>query len=145
MTTVTPLRPDDRAAWEVLARGYKAFYRTEVADEDYARVWHRLLAGDAIHGLAARSGDTLVGITHYLFHANVWSAGACYLQDLYVAEQARGLGAARALIEAVADATRAHGAVRLYWNTMHDNTTARALYDKVAVHRGFVVYEHPLD
>ncbi len=27
------LRPGDRAAWEVLARGYKAFYRDQQPDE----------------------------------------------------------------------------------------------------------------
>ncbi|MEU4743399.1 GNAT family N-acetyltransferase [Actinosynnema sp. NPDC023658] len=144
MTTVTPLLPDDRAAWEELARGYKAFYRTEVDDEGYARAWDRLLAGDEVHGLAARSDGVVVGIAHHLFHANVWSGGACYLQDLYVAEHARGLGAGRALIEAVADAARARGVARLYWNTLHDNAAARALYDDVAVHRGFLVYEYPI-
>ncbi|MER5930965.1 hypothetical protein [Streptomyces sp. NPDC002054] len=30
MITIGSLRAEDRAAWEALARGYKAFYRTAV-------------------------------------------------------------------------------------------------------------------
>jgi hypothetical protein len=33
------------------------------------------------------------------------------------------------------------GATRLYWTTKQDNTTARALYDKVAAFNGFIRYD----
>jgi len=137
---IAPLRPQDREPWEVLARGYKAFYETEVSDEGYAQVWQRLLDGDEVHGLGAHLDGRLVGIAHYLFHANVWTAPVCYLQDLFVDETARGQGAARALIDAVADAARARGAARYYGQTKHDNARARALYEKV-----FIRYDYPLD
>ena len=45
MIDIGPLRPGDRAAWELLARGYKAFYRTTVPDGGYDETWRRLLAG----------------------------------------------------------------------------------------------------
>jgi ribosomal protein S18 acetylase RimI-like enzyme len=48
------------------------------------------------------------------------------------------------LIEGVADAARERGAARLYWTTQEHNTTARALYDKVASFNGFIRYDHPL-
>lgn len=51
---------------------------------------------------------------------------------------------ARALIERVAEAARERGAARLYWSTQEDNTTARALYDKVAGFNGFIRYDYPL-
>jgi GNAT superfamily N-acetyltransferase len=86
-----------------------------------------------------------VGIAHYLFHATAWSADYCYLQDLFVDETTRGKGAARALIERVAEIAREQGAVRLYWTTKEDNATARLLYDKVARFNGFIRYDHPLD
>ncbi|HEY2346735.1 MAG TPA: GNAT family N-acetyltransferase [Xanthomonadaceae bacterium] len=144
MIEVAPLRPQDREPWEVLARGYKAFYETEVSDAEYGLVWERLLAATEIHGLGAHLDGRLVGIVHYLFHANIWTHDVCYLQDLFVDETVRGKGVARTLIEAVAEASRERGAVRLYWMTRHDNATARALYDKVATNRGFVRYEYPL-
>jgi GNAT superfamily N-acetyltransferase len=144
MIEIAPLGRSDRERWDFLARGYKTFYETVLTDAEYDRAWQRLIAGDGIHGLGAHFEGRLVGIAHYLFHANIWSPHVCYLQDLFVDESLRGKGAARALIEAVAGAARERGAARLYWHTRHDNATARALYDKVAVHRGFVRYEHPL-
>jgi GNAT superfamily N-acetyltransferase len=145
MIEISPLRPEDRAAWEVLARGYKAFYETEVSDAEYEQTWQRLLAAEEVFGSAARLEDgRIVGIVHFLFHANPWSSGSCYLQDLFVAEAARGRGAARALIEHVAQVARDRGAERLYWHTKQDNARARALYDKVATFRGFISYVQPL-
>ena len=42
------LRDVDRAAWEPLARGYKAFYETEVDDAGYEATWRRLRAGSVV-------------------------------------------------------------------------------------------------
>ncbi|MCZ1011850.1 GNAT family N-acetyltransferase [Streptomyces lydicus] len=144
MINTGPLREEDRAAWEALARGYKAFYRTAVRDEGYEETWQRLLLATEFHGIGAWSNGTLVGIAHYLFHPTFWMEDSCYLQDLFVDEAARGRGAARMLIEKVADAARLRGASRLYWTTREDNTAARALYDKVASFKGFVRYDYPL-
>jgi GNAT superfamily N-acetyltransferase len=62
------------------------------------------------------------------------------LQDLFVAEVARGQGLGRALIEAVYREARAAGASRVYWLTHETNATARALYDKLADRPGFIQY-----
>jgi GNAT superfamily N-acetyltransferase len=144
MIEIAPLREADRAEWEMLARGYKAFYETELPDDRYHETWRLLRADERIHGLAARLDGRLVGIAHYLFHAQTWSADICYLQDLFTAEDARGRGVATALIEAVADAARARGAAKFYWMTKEDNHRARALYDRIARFKGFLRYDHPL-
>jgi GNAT superfamily N-acetyltransferase len=135
----------DRERWETLARGYKTFYETPLADAEYETAWERLLAGDDIHGLGAHHEGELVGIAHYLFHTSIWATTACYLQDLFVDPAMRGKGIARALIEQVALEARARDAQRLYWTTKHDNATARALYDTLAVHKGFIRYDYPLE
>jgi GNAT superfamily N-acetyltransferase len=150
MVIVAPLKSEDRLAWEELARGYKAFYRTPTTDEQYAAAWRQLHdQGSGFCGLGAYAGDApgeepLVGIAHYLFHPQMWYGDACYLQDLFVAEAARGRGAARALIERVAEMARSRGASRLYWTTQEDNARARLLYDKVARFNGFIRYDYPL-
>ena len=144
MIEIAPLAPGDRAEWEALARGYKAFYKTVHPDELYDETWRRLMAGEAIHGLGARLEGRLIGIAHFLFHAQTWSADVCYLQDLFTAGEARGQGVATALIDAVAAAARGRGAVKLYWLTKEDNVRARALYERIARFKGFLRYDYPL-
>ena len=142
---IAPLRPQDRPAWEPLARGYKAFYNTPTTDAEYDTAWGRLLAQDGVQGLAAFVDGQLVGIAHYLFHTSTWAASNCYLQDLFTLPAARGKGVARALIEAVAAAARARGAARYYWLTQEHNAVARVLYNQVARYVGFIRYDYPLD
>jgi len=141
---IAPLAPGDRAEWEALARGYKAFYNTGHPDARYDETWRQLMAGEAIHGLGARLEGRLIGIAHFLFHAQTWSADVCYLQDLFTAGEARGQGVATALIDAVAAAARGRGAVKLYWLTKEDNVRARALYERIARFKGFLRYDYPL-
>ena len=145
MIEVTPLLPGDRARWTELWRAYLQFYRTELPGAIYDQTWTRLLESKDLHGLAARDGDSIVGLVHFLFHPSAWTlTPVCYLQDLFTDPARRNQGAARALIAAVADRARAGGSTRLYWLTQSDNATARALYDKVAKHSGFIRYEYAL-
>jgi GNAT superfamily N-acetyltransferase len=82
---------------------------------------------------------------HYLFHRSTTRlTDVCYLQDLFTDPALRGRGVGRALIEAVAAAAREAGSSRLYWQTHTTNAAGRALYDKVAEHRGFIVYAREL-
>lgn len=144
--SVRPLVPDDRAAWEPLWAAYLAFYETSVPPETVDLTWSRFHdPAEPMHALGAFDGERLVGIVHYLFHRSTWTLGDyCYLQDLFTAEAARGRGAGRALIEAVSDRAREAGASRVYWLTQNENTTARALYDRVAANPGFTVYRKML-
>ena len=141
---IAPLRAEDRAAWESLARGYHAFYDEHFPLETYEHVWMRLRDNREIHALGAYETGDLVGIVHYLFHGHVWQSAVCYLQDLFVTERLRGRGAGRALIAQVECEARDRGAFRVYWLTKHDNHPARRLYDKIATHSGFIRYEDPV-
>jgi GNAT superfamily N-acetyltransferase len=144
MIEITPLRDEDRNAWQPLAVAYNAFYERVLPDATYERTWQRLMEAKELHGLAARSDGRVVGIAHYLFHANVWFDEVCYLADLFVDEAVRGQGAARLLIEEIAAKARARGCARYYWLTKQDNVRARGLYDKVARFAGFIRYDYPL-
>ncbi|MBL8517943.1 MAG: GNAT family N-acetyltransferase [Betaproteobacteria bacterium] len=141
---IRPISVADFADWHPLAQGYKAFYETPTTECEYSQAWERLTARGMSHGLAAWSGDRMVGIAHYLFHASTWTDKVCYLQDLFTLPESRGQGVARALIAATASAARAGGASRYYWLTQAHNETARHLYDKVAKFHGFIRYDHPL-
>ncbi|MGV3635369.1 MAG: GNAT family N-acetyltransferase, partial [Pseudorhodoplanes sp.] len=137
---IRPLDPDERAAWEPLWQGYLTFYESRVSPETTDVLWQRLHDPDEpMFVLGAFSGGRLVGMAQYLFHRSCWTIGDyCYLQDLFVVPEARGLGVGRALIEAVEQAARAYGASRVHWLTKEDNHSARALYDTLADRSGFI-------
>lgn len=40
------------------------------------------------------------------------------------------------------DAAKAAGSNRVYWQTQVDNAAGRALFDRIARHRGFIVHSH---
>lgn len=140
--SIRPLAAADRAAWDPLWRGYLDFYRASVPARTTDVTFARLTGGEEPMGgfLAERDGRA-VGLVHWILHRSTWTEGPyCYLQDLFTAPEARGLGAGRALIERVyAHAERA-GASRVYWLTHETNDTAMALYDKVADRSGFLQY-----
>ncbi|MDQ2876900.1 MAG: GNAT family N-acetyltransferase [Actinomycetota bacterium] len=140
MITIGRLAPTDRDAWETLFRGYIDFYQRYEPPEMYERAWREFRADTRLHALGARLDGHLVGITHFFVHPSTSGPDVCYLQDLYTAPEARGQGAGRALITAVAGWARANGCRRLYWHTHESNITARRLYDKVAENRGFIQY-----
>lgn len=141
MISIGKLTADDRPVWEDLFRQYIAFYQRDEPPEMYERSWREFQADTRMHALVARLDGRLVGITHFLVHANTSGPDVCYLQDLFTAADVRGKGVARALIAAVTDWATARGCRRVYWNTHESNDTARRLYDKVAENRGFIRYQ----
>jgi GNAT superfamily N-acetyltransferase len=141
---VARLSTEDQAAWELLFRGYIAFYGRDEPQEMYDRAWREFGADDRLHALGVKLDGELVGIAHFLVHASTSSRDVCYLQDLFTAPAARGHGVARALISAVTEFARGRDCDRVYWTTQTSNATARGLYDQVAEDRGFMVYRIPL-
>ncbi|MEN6542391.1 GNAT family N-acetyltransferase [Parvibaculum sp.] len=140
--TIRPLEARDRAAWGELWAGYLAFYETALAPDVTEDTWARLLSGELIGLVAVDGEDRPLGFAHALLHAGTWSPKPlCYLEDLFVLPQARGQGAARALIEALAACGRSEGWLRLYWQTARDNVTAQALYDKLATRTNWLRYD----
>jgi GNAT superfamily N-acetyltransferase len=143
---VRPVRAAEREAWEELWTGYLTFYETVVSSDVTEATWRRLHdPSEPMHVLGAFLDERLIGIVHYLFHRSTWTLGDyCYLQDLFTADDARGLGAGTALIEAVCDEARAAGASRVYWLTHESNAVARSLYDTIADRPGFIQYRRIL-
>jgi GNAT superfamily N-acetyltransferase len=139
---IRPVSPHERADWEPLWQGYLDFYETSVSAETTATTWARLHdPAEPMFVLGGYVESKLSGIVHYLYHRSCWTVGNyCYLQDLFVAAEARGRGLGRALIEAVYREARAAGASRVYWLTHETNATARALYDRLADRPGFIQY-----
>ena len=82
---------------------------------------------------------------HFIYHPSCWTeTDYCYLQDLYVAEDHRGGGLGRALIEHVYARAAADGCDRVHWLTQETNYPGRQLYDRIATRSGFIQYRHLL-
>jgi GNAT superfamily N-acetyltransferase len=140
MITIGKLAPADRADWEVLFRGYNAFYQVEHPQSMYDRAWEEFRADERMHALGAWLDGSLAGIVHFLVHPRTTGSDVCYLEDLYTDSSHRGQGVGRSLILAVRDWAAARDLGRVYWHTRDTNTTARALYDQVAANHGFIMY-----
>jgi GNAT superfamily N-acetyltransferase len=139
---IRPIGEDEREAWNPLWADYLAFYKTTLTQEINDLAWTRFHDPDEpIFALGGYVDGELMGIAHYLFHRSTWATHRyCYLEDLYVADAARGKGLGRALIETVYGRAEAANASRVYWLTQSNNAQARALYDKVADNLGFIQY-----
>lgn len=143
--TIRALAASDRKAWAPLWAGYLKFYKSTLPPDVTEQTFKRLTNGlEPMFGLVAESDGRIVGMTHCVVHRATW-ARECYvyLEDLFVAPDARGTGAGRALIEAVYARGQAMGADKVYWLTHETNETARALYDRVAKRSGFIHYQSP--
>ena len=144
--TIRDVDRSDRCQWQVLWDDYNAFYGrsgpTALDPSITELTWERFFdPAERVHCLVAVEGDIVVGLAHYLFHRSTTRrTDVCYLQDLFTVESWRGKRIGRQLIEAVGGAARRAGSSRVYWQTKVDNHVARALYDKVAKHAGFIVY-----
>lgn len=146
MTTIRPLRPDERPQWAPLWQGYLDFYKATVAPDVTEVTWARLMdKAEPMHVLGAFEGApgsaTLLGIVHYVFHRSTWmTSNYCYLQDLFVTPAARGKHVGRDLIKAVYAAADVAKCGRVYWLTQETNYRGRELYDKMAENLGFIQY-----
>ena len=144
--TIRAVEQDDFHSWKVLWDGYNAFYgrfgKNALPSDVTQATWARFFDScEPMHALVAEQSGTLLGLTHFLFHrSTIQIAPTCYLQDLFVSDVARGTGVGRALIESVYERAKAAGSPRVYWQTHETNAAGRLLYDKVAQHVGFIVY-----
>lgn len=147
---IQPAIREDYSAWKLLWDGYNAFYgragQTALPLEITQMTWSRFFdAYEPMYALVAESSGKLLGIAHYLFHrSTIQISPNCYMQDLFTAEEARGKGVGRALINAVYERAKIAGIHRVYWQTHETNTTAMKLYDSIAEKSGFIVYRKSL-
>ena len=144
---VRQLQVGDKPAWEELLFAYLKFYETSPSDVNSELLWDRLTNPEPqIQALVAEANGVVIGIVHFHYQLSTWSETShCYLEDLYVAEGARGKGVAKALIQQVQELAIKQGCSELFWITKESNSIARKLYDQVANLSDFVRYEKKLE
>jgi GNAT superfamily N-acetyltransferase len=122
-----------------LMRSYCDFYGVSPTDADLLAL-ARALTDDPEHEgvqlLARDSGGLVAGFATLYW---TWSTTNAFrigvMNDLFVAERARGHGVAEQLIEACRTECVRRGAHRLTWQTAADNHRAQAVYDRVGATR----------
>ena len=146
---IVPLTTEHRGLWEPLWQAYLAFYGQQdlppsTTDGTFARLTDPTTPTMAGF-LAFDNAGAACGLVHCVFHPNTWNlTPVCYLEDLFVADSARGQGVGRALIAAVTTHARSQGSHKVYWHTHADNRAARTLYDRLTPVSSFVRYDLPL-
>ncbi len=118
-----------------LLRGYCDFYESSPTDAGLEAMARDVIAAPEDRAFLLVATDDAGEVVGLALSQWKWSslrgARVVVLDDLFVAEHGRGLGHADALIGAVADVARRHGAPLVSWLTMPDNKRAHAVYDRV--------------
>ena len=137
MGNITISQPEaaDKAGWARLYDGYRAHYEQPPDAAVVATVWSWINdPAEVLEGRVARDADgQVVGLIHFRDVPRPLSgAVGGYIDDIFVAGDARGTGVAEALVGAVADIGRARDWADIRWITADDNYRARAFYDRIA-------------
>jgi ribosomal protein S18 acetylase RimI-like enzyme len=135
---VTPVSERDLDELLALMRAYCDFYAAAPPDHALLAMSRALLADPDCEGVQflARREQRAVGFATVFWSWSTLTGGRIgVMNDLYVAEEARGDGAAEALIGACAEAARERGARELTWQTAPDNRRAQAVYERIGAER----------
>ena len=152
MVEVRRLSVDEWQVWRdvrltALADAPGAFTATleEWADADESR-WRARFAAVPFNAVAFREGRPIGQVSGL----DLDEHAAVTLLSLWVAPEARGLGVARALVDAVIAEARSTGAASVYLRVFPTNTAAIALFERcgfVAAPcdlEGLVAFRYPL-
>jgi GNAT superfamily N-acetyltransferase len=118
-----------------LVRAYCDFYEVSPSDAELLALSHALIADpdrEGVQLLARDETNAAVGFaTVYWSWATTSAERIGVMNDLFVAAEARGSGAAEALIVACRAECARHGAGKLTWQTAPDNLRAQKVYERM--------------
>lgn len=123
--------PDDLDGIVPLFDAYRRFYE-QPSDPARARrfLQERMQRQESVILVAEDAAGRLIGFTQlYPTFCSVRAAPTFVLYDLFVAADARGTGAGRALIQAAEAHAAGTGAARIELSTARTNAIAQSLYE----------------
>ncbi len=133
--TIEIVRERDLPELLPLMRGYCDFYEVHPSDERLQALALALIADPEREGLQllAREDDgrAVAFATVYWSWSTSRAGRLGIMNDLFVAERARGRGLADRLVLGCLAQCRSRGAVELQWETALDNLRAQAVYDRL--------------
>ena len=135
MSEVWVAQRDEAADVSRLLLAFRDWFESDQPSADSMSASVALLIGDpATEYLLGRveEGAQPCGVCQLRFRHSVWTATPdCWLEDLYVEEQARGRGLGGALVALAFERASARGAARIELDTNEHNLGAIALYESL--------------
>ncbi len=149
MAEIVPISRSHFPLWRPLYGAYALTFGPEMSDPVARIVFGWLVdASHPVNGVIALSqGDpaVAVGFAHFrAFPRTLDGNEAGFLDDLFVAPEARGSSLARQLIGAVEAHGHKQGWTEVRWVTSETNYRARRLYDQVAERSDLLTYRASL-
>ena len=139
MGTEDALRVAPPSEAEEVARllaAFRTFYGAdEPSDEQMLAVVRRLIGSPDAEYLLV--GEPAAGVAQIRFRPSVWTGGDdCWVEDVFVEEEARGQGLGRRLIEGCVERARRRGCQRIQLDANERNEGALALYRSIGFESG---------
>jgi ribosomal protein S18 acetylase RimI-like enzyme len=135
--------PDDLDDVTRLIAAFRDWWeKSKPADEAIRGTVATLLGDASTEYLLAFDGDRqgAVGVCQLRYRLSVWTGSEdCWLEDLYVLDEARGGGHGRALVEAAFESARRRGCRRIELDVNEQNTDALRFYEAL----GFLTEPKP--
>jgi GNAT superfamily N-acetyltransferase len=133
--TISLAGAGDLAELLPLMRAYCDFYKVDPSDERLTALSRALIEDPEREGLqllARDRGGTAVGFATVYWSWSTARAGRLgIMNDLFVAERARGRRLAERLVNGCLEQCRPRGALALEWETALDNHRAQVVYDRL--------------
>jgi len=133
VTAVWLAGPDDVATVAGLLAGFRDHMgHSNPSDDSLAKSTELLVGSENAEFWLGAADDTsaAAGVCQLRFRHSVWTGTEdCWLEDLFVREDARGHGLGRALVERSLERARERGCKRIELDTNEDNHAAISLYE----------------
>ena len=132
MPRVWLAREEDADAVASLIAGFRDWWENEQPlDAEIRATVVRLIPDPATDYLLAApdGGSAAAGVCQLRYRLSVWTGvDDCWLEDLYVTDEARRTGLGRALVEAAVERARERGCKRMELDVNEQNVDAIAFY-----------------
>ena len=137
---IRPLERKDFDQWRPL---WQENCLHQISDEVTAETWRRLTnPKEHVHGIGVFNEKLkLCGFLHYILHHTTgFKEPACYMQDLYIAQDKRRQGLAKRLIWELHDKGKQEKWARIYWFAENENIAAQNLYKTLGIPMNFSLH-----
>ncbi|WP_138379129.1 GNAT family N-acetyltransferase [Luteithermobacter gelatinilyticus] len=144
MTEIVEIRQLSFDQWAELYKGYAESYGVPLTEEQLYVVWDWLGGHETeLRGIAAIREGEPVGIVHYRrFLRPLAGEVGIFLDDIYVAPEARRHGIGLVMLKAVEKIAEVQNCTVIRWITAEDRADAHAFYEQFGKRTRWVTYEH---